>query len=140
MRSLARREQSQNKKTEWSEGGNTLASFHQGLRPCRGICAGVYRPEPRRNADYCLTIMNLKEKLDEHIGDDYSILLADGLDEAFIGIGWQFNTPLAVYDRDKCMEILESQGMTPEEAQEYFYFNTQGAYVGEQTPIFIERI
>ena len=84
--------------------------------------------------------MNLKEKLDEHIGDDYSILLADGLDEAFIGIGWQFNTPLAVYDRDKCIEILESQGMTPEEAQEYFYFNTQGAYVGEQTPIFLERI
>jgi len=84
--------------------------------------------------------MNLKEKLDEHIGDDYSILLADGLDEAFIGIGWQFNTPLAVYDRDKCMEILESQGMTTEEAQEYFYFNTQGAYVGEQTPIFLERI
>ena len=84
--------------------------------------------------------MNLKEKLDEHIGDDYSILLADGLDEAFIGIGWQFNTPLAVYDRDKCMEILESQGMTPEEAQEYFYYNTQGAYVGEQTPIFLERI
>jgi hypothetical protein len=45
-----------------------------------------------------------------------------------------------VYDRDKCIEILESQGMTPEEAQEYFYYNTQGAYVGEQTPIFIERI
>lgn len=74
--------------------------------------------------------MSLKEKLDEYIGDDYSILLADGLDEAFIGIGWQFNTPLAMYDRDKCIEILESQGMTPEEAQEYFYFNTQGAYVG----------
>ena len=84
--------------------------------------------------------MSLKEKLDEHIGDDYSILLADGLDEAFIGIGWQFNTPLAVYDRDKCIEILESQGMTQEEAQEYFYYNTQGAYVGEQTPIFLERI
>jgi hypothetical protein len=84
--------------------------------------------------------MNLKEKLNEQIGDDYSILLADGLDEAFIGIGWQFNTPLAVYDRDKCIEILESQGMTPEEAQEYFYYNTQGAYVGEQTPIFLERI
>lgn len=84
--------------------------------------------------------MSLKEKLDEYIGDDYSILLADGLDEAFIGIGWQFNTPLAMYDRDKCIEILESQGMTPDEAQEYFYYNTQGAYVGEQTPIFLERI
>jgi hypothetical protein len=84
--------------------------------------------------------MSLKEKLDEYIGDDYSILLADGLDEAFIGIGWQFNTPLAMYDRDKCIEILESQGMTPDEAQEYFYFNTQGAYVGEQTPVFVERI
>ena len=84
--------------------------------------------------------MSLKEKLDEYIGDDYSILLADGLDEAFIGIGWQFNTPLAMYDRDKCIEILESQGMTPDEAQEYFYYNTQGAYVGEQTPVFVERI
>lgn len=84
--------------------------------------------------------MSLKEKLDEYIGDDYSILLADGLDEAFIGIGWQFNTPIAMYDRDKCIEILESQGMTPDEAQEYFYYNTQGAYVGEQTPIFLERI
>lgn len=84
--------------------------------------------------------MSLKEKLDEYIGDDYSILLADGLDEAFIGIGWQFNTPIAMYDRDKCIEILESQGMTSDEAQEYFYYNTQGAYVGEQTPIFLERI
>ena len=84
--------------------------------------------------------MSLKEKLDEYIGDDYSILLADGLDDAFIGNGWQFNTPIAMYDRDKCIEILESQGMTPDEAQEYFYYNTQGAYVGEQTPIFLERI
>ena len=58
--------------------------------------------------------MSLKEKLNEHIGDGYSILLADGLDEAFIGIGWQFNTPSAVYDRGKCIGILEAQGMTPE--------------------------
>jgi hypothetical protein len=28
--------------------------------------------------------------------------------------------------------------MTHEEAEEYFSFNVEGAYVGEQTPVFLE--
>jgi hypothetical protein len=65
-------------------------------------------------------------------GED--ILIADGFDEAVIGI--EESTMRLIYSITKCLDIIESQGMTDEDALEYFYFNVQGAYVGEQTPIF----
>lgn len=64
-------------------------------------------------------------------------LLADGLDDALIGI--DMRDYVAVYDVDKCVDILiETSGMTREEAEEYFEYNTLGAYVGEYTPRFIK--
>jgi hypothetical protein len=66
------------------------------------------------------------------------ILLADGLNDALIGICHQFGRPaVAAYDSDKIIEILMSQSMTHEEAMEYFSFNIEGAWVGEYTPVFI---
>lgn len=41
------------------------------------------------------------------------------------------------YSVDKVISKLISQGMTHEEAEEYFDFNQLGAYVGEYTPCFI---
>mgnify|MGYP001460319539 FL=1 len=68
-----------------------------------------------------------------------NILLADGFDAALIGTGERCGQPtLAVYDREKCIEILQGQGMSYDEAQEYFDFNVVGAWVGEQTPIFVD--
>ena len=68
-------------------------------------------------------------------------LLADGFDDAIIGIARRFNfPPLVAYDYGKCIEILMKDGMTEEDAVEYFEFNTLGAWMGEGTPIFIERI
>ena len=65
-------------------------------------------------------------------------LVADGFDEAIIGIGRQFNKQLVIYDEDKCIQILmERDGMTDEEAEEFFEFNVVGAYVGEYTPIYV---
>ena len=65
-------------------------------------------------------------------------LVADGLDEAIIGIGRQFNKNLVIYDEDKCIKILmERDGMSEEEAIEFFEFNVVGAYVGDHTPIFV---
>jgi hypothetical protein len=64
-------------------------------------------------------------------------LLADGFEGALIGYAQQFNNVMALYDRDKCIEILvERDGMTYEIADEYFEFNTAGAWVGEKTPAF----
>jgi hypothetical protein len=42
-----------------------------------------------------------------------------------------------VYDVDKMIETLISQGMDRDEAIEYYEFNIVGAYVGELTPIFV---
>jgi hypothetical protein len=47
---------------------------------------------------------------------------------------------LAVYDRGKCLKILQAdQNMSYEEAEEFFEFNVLGAWVGEQTPMFVDR-
>jgi len=81
---------------------------------------------------------NLKERLDEILLDE-SVLLADGFEEAFIGIARQFGNAFAVYDRKKCIDILAKE-MTEDEAEEYFQFNVEGAYVGDSTPAFLETL
>ena len=66
------------------------------------------------------------------------MMKADGLDEAIIGVGQQFDKPdRLIYDYDKCVDILMTdQGFTEEQAIEWIEFNVKGAYVGEGTPIF----
>lgn len=67
-----------------------------------------------------------------------SVVFADGLEEAFIGIGYQFHTPIALYSKNKAIQCLIDQGMDEEQAYEYFDYNITGSYVGDNTPIFIE--
>lgn len=73
---------------------------------------------------------------------DPDILMADGFDNCIVGFCY---TPgpgyRAVYDAEKIIDtLIERDGMTWEEANEYFEFNTEGAYVGEKTPIFWRRL
>ena len=66
------------------------------------------------------------------------VLLADGLEDAFIGVSCGFGPNKAIYDWDKCVDIfMNRDGMTYEEAVEWIDYNVTGAYVGEQTPEFI---
>lgn len=66
-------------------------------------------------------------------------LLADGFEEALIGMGRQFNQDLAVYDFDKCVEILmKRDGMDYHDACEFMEYNVVGAWVGPATPVFVE--
>jgi hypothetical protein len=66
-------------------------------------------------------------------------LLCDGFDEAIIGMAERINLgPVVAYDVDKMIDIMvERDGMTYEEAIEYFDFNILGAWMGENTPVFI---
>ena len=76
----------------------------------------------------------------EEIGEIYpDALIADGFDDAILGIGSRVGSEtLVVYDADKIVEVLETRDrMTNEEAWEYFYYNIHGAYVGEHTPIYL---
>tara|TARA_R110002051_G_scaffold158299_2_gene229688 strand:- start:555 stop:827 length:273 start_codon:yes stop_codon:yes gene_type:complete len=69
--------------------------------------------------------------------EDNDCLIADGFDDALIGIT-EGNNPVAVYDTDKCIQILMREDeMNEEDAVDFFYFNTVGAYVGEKTPLFL---
>ena len=73
-----------------------------------------------------------------------SVLKVDGFDDAIVGISEgisiQHNSVL-IYDRDKIIDTLMNRdGMTDEEAIEYYEYNIAGAYMGEKTPIFMEKI
>jgi len=65
--------------------------------------------------------------------EDEEILLADGFDDAIIGI--DNKSMRLIYSVSKCLDIL-SLDMSEEEAEEYFEFNVSGSYVGEKTPIW----
>jgi len=66
---------------------------------------------------------------------DAPVLLADNLDEAFIGLAIEEEPPRAVYSIEKCINKLAEE-MPYDEASEYFWFNVAGAQ-GDGFPLFI---
>ena len=80
-----------------------------------------------------------RESLAEHFGDD--LLFADNFDAAIIGVSIGCDSGRVVYSTKKMAEILvQNDGMSYEEAWEYLEFNTFCAYVGENTPIYVEEL
>ena len=66
--------------------------------------------------------------------DDDAIIYPE-YDDAIIG---KTTRGQVVYDATKCMEILmRDQGMSEDDAQEWFWYNVDGAYVVQMTPYFI---
>tara|TARA_R100000426_G_scaffold81632_1_gene59638 strand:- start:274 stop:513 length:240 start_codon:yes stop_codon:yes gene_type:complete len=65
----------------------------------------------------------------------------DGFDNAIIGVGERNNTDsMIVYDYDKMINILVTRdSMTHEEAEEYLDFNVIGAWIGDTTPIIVNK-
>ena len=68
------------------------------------------------------------------------MLFADGFDDALIGIVERAGLPpIACYNKEKCTGIL-MKDMSLEDADDYFYYNVVGSYVGENTPCFLTII
>ena len=63
-------------------------------------------------------------------------LYLHGLDDAIAGAS---DCGKLIYDYKKIVSIYEKEGMTQEEAIEYFEFNIRGSYVGEHSPVFLDR-
>lgn len=81
--------------------------------------------------------MDILTKILENYPDE-EFLKADGFDAAIIGVSSDYRL---VYSIDKVIEILVSRNnWTHEDAADYFFFNIEGSYVGEQTPIFINLV
>ena len=80
----------------------------------------------------------IKQQLSEENPD---ALLADGFDQALVGIGRRVGQrSLAIYDRNKCIQIIKSDLDSEEDAEEYFEYNVSGAWMGPNTPIFMATI
>ena len=77
----------------------------------------------------------------------------DCYDEGFLGVAQRMNqVPVAVYDRALCINALAKELAADynqysdfgdadpyTDAVEYWYFNSEGSWIGEQTPIIITR-
>ena len=64
---------------------------------------------------------------------DEKFIIADGFDKAVIG--FDEHSFRLIYSVSKCIKILMKQGMTEEDAREYFGYNVSGGHF-ENSPIW----
>ena len=77
----------------------------------------------------------IKELIESY--EDLTIM--DGYDDCILGVAERFGQPpYIVYDYHKVIHKLMLEGMSMEEAYEWYDYNMIGAYVGESTPAFIK--
>lgn len=83
-----------------------------------------------------------RETLAELGGDDLLLLDPDHFDACVVGLAERCGMEtVAVYDKECLLRVLvEREGMTEEEAIEWYEFNMVGAYVGERTPMFMTKL
>ena len=74
----------------------------------------------------------LRETISEH---NPEAMFADGFDESIMGYS---SNGKVIYSADQIIgTLMNRDGMTQEEATEYFNFNIECAFVGEYTPIYM---
>ncbi len=79
----------------------------------------------------------LNEIYERYAEDEF--LKADGFDDAVIGV--EGRSQRLIYSTIKIINILqERDGMSEEEAIEFFEYNIEGAWMGEKTPIFCDDL
>lgn len=67
------------------------------------------------------------------------MLKCDGFDDAIIGVCSRCgDEDVLAYDENKVIRMLVAQGMTYEEAFDYFSFNIIGTHYGRGTPVFLD--
>ena len=83
--------------------------------------------------------MNRKDIEDLYSDDEPEIMFADGYDEAIAGVIWDGERTRVVYTTEDILKILmDRDGMTYDEASEFFDFNVAGSHMGVYTPLYLE--
>ena len=79
--------------------------------------------------------------MNTNFNEDDQFLTMDGYDDCVMGVVEQFGRPpIICYDRSLVIEKLMKDGMSDEEAEEFFEYNQIGAYMGESTPCFFTTL
>jgi len=79
---------------------------------------------------------NKDERIEEWAKQE--ILSADGFDDAIVGLARRSDLVVVAYSVDKMLKIMVDGGISQEDAREYFEYNIVDAWVGENTPVYIE--
>jgi hypothetical protein len=82
-------------------------------------------------------------KVIEEYCREYSIdtLFAEGFDEAIIGLTRCNDSYKVLYDIDKIVGLLRTRtNCTRKQAYEFFVNNILNSQLGNQTPVFLEKI
>jgi hypothetical protein len=85
--------------------------------------------------------MDIVNRLKEVYPDNSFIYLV-GLNDAIIGVsmGLSESDDKLVYLASKIIANFVSNGMAYDEAIEFYYFNVEGSYYGENTPIIVNDL
>ena len=70
------------------------------------------------------------------------LMTIDGYDDCIVGIGYRYEMdPYVVYDTNKIInKLMNEHNMSWHEATEFHEFNQACAYIGPNTPGFIELL
>ena len=77
---------------------------------------------------------------------EIDVLTLDGFEDCVVGASlptgffYEDEQPRLVYDAEKIVNKLMLEGISRDDAEEYFQFNIIGAYVGKKTPMFIHPL
>jgi hypothetical protein len=81
---------------------------------------------------------DMREEIAEY---NEKALVFDGHANAIIGMAVQHGKrPLVLYDPVKIVDNLVLEGMTHDEAIEFYEFNIAGAFMGSNTPMILIRL
>ena len=82
-----------------------------------------------------------RQDIADMYGDELLFIDPEKFDKCIIGVATRCGIPCSVvYDKDELIKVYMDEGMNEEEALEFISFNVEGAYVGETTPLIMERI
>lgn len=82
----------------------------------------------------------MNELLQGYIDAGEPLLTMDGFDDCIAGVVERFGQePIVCYDKSKLIDRMIEDGMSREEAVEFFEHNQIGSWVGERTPCFLSN-
>jgi hypothetical protein len=89
-----------------------------------------------RHLSTCKMLLDMARENEE------GMIILDGLDAAVIGLVSRCGqSPCLMYSSERIVRIFMARdGMTREEAEEFFDFNTAGAYLGDTSPFFLHDL
>ena len=81
----------------------------------------------------------MNPEIDELVDGAFVMTPREHYDKCIVGV--TYHGDRVVYDVDLVLEsLMEDQGMSDEEALDWFEYNMVGSYLGDGTPIFMRKV